>query len=729
MKRCRKLDLEHPESQPSLTFKDKLYSDKIYTPAEVAAFLITSGAMECKSIGKRGKGSYLNIPAAFDIETTSFLYEDKKSACMYVWMLGIGGCCMMGRTWEEFIDILMYISEKLALDPEGDKLLIYVHSLAYEMQWFRKWQKWYKVFSTDVRKPLFAISTLGIEYRCSYLQTGYSLAEVGKHLTAYPIKKLVGDLDYTLPRHPETALTPKEIGYCINDIKVVMSYIQEQIEIEGDITHIPLTKTGYVRRFCRNACFFGMEEHKQHWKRKVYHDLMLTLRLRPDEYLQAKRAFMGGYTHGSAFKVKRVIYDAAHKDEASAYPLSLILEQMPMSEPVDIIIKSKNDMDKQCKLYAILTDVEFKDLESTFWADHYISQSHCRDLKGAVIDNGRVVSAKSGHMTITDPDWWIISKTYRGKFRFYNTRRYVKDYLPTDLVKAILELYRAKTELKGVDGAELEYALKKAMLNSTFGMCVTDICRPEIEYDEGWLPPAGNAAMDLAVQIYRYNESQSRFLSYLWGVWCTSYSRAHLWAAILHLKGDYIYSDTDSVFYRHKLIHEKWFNKYNAHIRSALDTVMDYHGIPREATRPQTIKGKPKQLGIWEDEDPAYEFKTLGAKRYLQRFEKGHYIMTVSGLNKRVAVPYMQKKYKSKMMAAFDEGLYVPKGKTGKMVHDYLDDPVSAVLTDYKGDSRKIMELSAVYMEPADYSLSLSREYADFISMTQYSAGHNLFRL
>ncbi|MBD4491552.1 hypothetical protein GUG78_06620, partial [Xanthomonas citri pv. citri] len=67
--------------------------------------------------------------------------------------------------------------------------------------------------------------------------------------------KLVGDLDYSLLRHSKTPLTQKEIGYCLNDIKVVMCYIQELIEQYKNITHLPITKTGFVRKYCRSVCF------------------------------------------------------------------------------------------------------------------------------------------------------------------------------------------------------------------------------------------------------------------------------------------------------------------------------------------------------------------------------------------------------------------------------------------------------------------------------------------
>ena len=60
-------------------------------------------------------------------------------------------------------------------------------------------------------------------------------------------------------RHSQTPLTDTEWGYILNDGLVVMAFIQEEIERLGDITRLPLTKTGYVRNACRTVCLKGEE--------------------------------------------------------------------------------------------------------------------------------------------------------------------------------------------------------------------------------------------------------------------------------------------------------------------------------------------------------------------------------------------------------------------------------------------------------------------------------------
>ena len=207
---------------------------------------------------------WYNVSAGFDIETSSF-YEgdikspDTKRAIMYIWMFGINGIVTYGRTWDEFDFFITTLSVFLNLSPER-RIVIYVHNLPYEWQFIRKHFKWDSVFLLDDRKPVKARMG-GLEFRCSLkLSGGKSLAVVGNELQHHNVKKAVGDLDYSLIRTPATPLNDKELGYCEHDILVLNAYIDEKIEQDGSVNRIPLTNTGYVREYCRKACFRAMEE-------------------------------------------------------------------------------------------------------------------------------------------------------------------------------------------------------------------------------------------------------------------------------------------------------------------------------------------------------------------------------------------------------------------------------------------------------------------------------------
>ena len=105
--------------------------------------------------------------------------------------------------------------------------------------------------------------------------------------------------------------------------------------------------------------------------------------------------------------------------------------------------------------------------------------------------------------------------------------------------------------------------IKKNMLNSAYGMTVTDIIRDEIfffnyaqdpfptedpaykDYDKETIDRLKLIKMEEAIE--KYNNGNNRFLFYPWGVWVCAYARRNLFTAIKECGKDYVYSDTDSV--------------------------------------------------------------------------------------------------------------------------------------------------------------------------------------
>ena len=67
----------------------------------------------------------------------------------------------------------------------------------------------------------------------------------------------------------------------------------------------------------------------------------------------------------------------------------------------------------------------------------------------------------------------------------------------------------------------------------------------------------------------------------------------------------------------------------------------------------------------------------------------------------------------------FGDGLYVPAGHTGKQTLDYIDEEFTAICTDYLGQPVLTTESSAVYMEPQSYLMSQTSDYLRFLSGIQ----------
>ncbi len=664
------------------------------------------------------KVNYINLPCGFDIETTSVKLGEEKAAFMYIWAIGIGHDTGVyyGRTWEEFIDVCEYLQKRLSLS-ESNRLVIYVHNLGYEFQFFRKYFKWVDVFAISERKPVKAVCDLGIEFRCSYLLSGFSLENTAKNLVKHKVEKKVGDLDYSLIRSPETPLTALEMGYCKNDIATITAYITEQIDLYSDITKIPMTNTGRVRKHVRHECYYTNTNHRKSSKSKYlrYRKVMEDLTIDVETYSQLKRAFMGGFTHANAMYSGRTLEDVTSIDFTSSYPAVMVSEKFPMSRFKPAVIESEDELTYYCDKFALVFDIKFHNFRCKIEQETYISESKCSTLISPVINNGRVVSAEIMATTLTEVDFDIIKQVYEWDFiELANVKYAHKNYLPKSIIKSILDLYQGKTELKDVAGSEVEYMLSKGMLNSIYGMCVTDIVKDDAKYGNEWyMSPVNPEEV-----IEKYNTSRNRFLYYPWGIWVTAYARRNLWTGIISVGNDYVYSDTDSLKLLNYEDHKEYINWFDSQIVGKMVAMCDYYKFDKTLLAPKTKDGIVKMIGVWDYEGTYKRFKTLGAKRYLVENRDNVYL-TVAGLSKRNGVDYMVELAGgdlSKVFDIFTDKLYVPAERTGKMTHTYIDDELKFMVTDYLGKTATVNPLSGVHLEPCDFTLSIAKQYSEFLN-------------
>jgi hypothetical protein len=136
-------------------FADNLKENYLTYPGDIRK--VIDHLKECPTYNTNKKIEYFNIPAAFDIETTSFFEnaagevistvqwaklsgKDKsnwtKKAIMYIWQIGFNGFCIVGRTWEDFEKLMDEISTVLNLG-EDKRIIIYVHNLSFEFNFIK----------------------------------------------------------------------------------------------------------------------------------------------------------------------------------------------------------------------------------------------------------------------------------------------------------------------------------------------------------------------------------------------------------------------------------------------------------------------------------------------------------------------------------------------------------------------------------------------------------------
>ena len=691
----------------------------IYKPSDIGEILplAVMGVNWINSNRKHGV-PYLNCPVAFDIETTSMYIKGEKRAWMYCWQFGINGYVIIGRTWEEFHEMMNFIKKYLGLDPNTKRLLIFVHNLAYEMAFIQSRFKWSEIFSLDTHHPVKACTMDGFEFRCSYVLSGYGLKKVGENLLKYKVEKAVGDLDYNLIRHNSTPLTDKELYYCEMDVRVVMAYIAEKIEEDGNIAKILLTKTGYVRKYVRTQTLY---KHKSYW------GLMRKLTMTPSEYVLAKEAFSGGFTHANPHYVDETILNVDSIDFTSSYPACMLAFKYPMGCGWKKIIHSKEEFELYNSTHLTVFEICFVGLRPKPGVpDNIISLSKCRDIEGnpykskdAIINNGRVVVAYNPIVTtITNVDFESIEKFYEwDSFKVSEMWIYRADYLPRCFVECIIYFYLLKTQLKDVEGKEAEYQWAKGMLNSLYGMCVTDICRNDIDFDGEEWNVIKLQETDIKQKIKDYNTSPSRFLNYMWGVFVTAYARRNLYSGILEFGDDYLYSDTDSIKAKNFKAHTDYVERYNEWIIGKLKEVDKHYNLGGDWISPKDKNGKEHPLGVWDwetENKPYTKFKSLGAKRYLVE-QGGKNKMTVAGLPKK-SIGKLEERYKDKLFDKFSNGLEVSADDTGKNLLTYFDkSPFREKVTDYKGKKAYVSEISYVHMETTEFSFDRDKMYIEYL--------------
>jgi hypothetical protein len=253
--------------------------------------------------------------------------------------------------------------------------------------------------------------------------------------------------------------------------------------------------------------------------------------------------------------------------------------------------------------------------------------------------------------------------------------------------------------------------------------------QPSLLNSSGMLiwPEIKQQAPDLAEVIEKYNKSFSRCTFYPWGIYITCHARFRLWSGILSVKDDYKYADTDSIKLTNYERHKAYFEAYNRNVLEGLKAAADYHKIPLSKFIPKTIKGVEKPLGVWDFDGDYTDFKTLGAKRYMYHAD-GELHCTIAGVNPQKGAEYFNFKYKGDLNRFTDSIVFPHEYKneageivsgTGKLTHSYddcKDCELCGEMVDFQGRRAEYYERSFIHLEPADYSLSIGVDFAEFLT-------------
>ncbi len=641
--------------------------------------------------GRQHDKKIKNLVITFDIETTTI--QQIEQAVMYHWQ-----CCVMkdlsdyliccGRRWETW---LQFTEKLLALYPEDEKLVVWVHNLSFEFNWLKALYdlKPADVFATDRRKVLFFRSGR-IEYRCSYIHSNMSLKE---YTNKFNVKhKKLDDFVYNVQRWPWSRITPREREYMINDVLGLAEALYTEMAFDGDnLLTVPRTSTGYVRRECKRALHTFRPQLKE-----ILPDT--------DIYILLRELFRGGDTHGNRLIAGEIITGVNSRDESSAYPSVQLNDRFPMGvwnrlredenkQFDDLIFRYKRAVIFRAKFYKIR-------LRNKHWPAPYLTKDKSRKIQNGWYDNGRILAADYLETSLTDIDFRIICETYDfddfQPFDVYYTK-YGK--LPLELRKVISGLFKDKTELKNVPGQEIYYMKQKNKLNAVYGMTCQDIGKAEIKFIDN----------QFVIPEYDVNEiikkaNTKAFMSYAWGCYTTAWARYRLFQGqklVYNTPGAVLlYWDTDSIKYTGSVNWDKYNKSMKRRSEKSGAYAADRYGVIH-------------YMGVFEDEtgaEPYSKFCTLGAKKYV--YERcGKLYITIAGVNKRLGAEELG------AVENFKPGFVFRKAGGTEAV--YNDENFGI----YRIGKHDIMIISNMVIRDSEYTLGITGEYQRLLTMPEIWAG------
>lgn len=565
------------------------------------------------------KGCYYCMePMYLDIETSNNHAE--KPEDLRTWISSIqvlfNGNYHLFRYPEEFIRYLQKEYKRLNLAPSEKfkkKLIIYVHNLSYDISYLAPYINMlpydtdkYQGIIEDHNKFLTYVKG-PFEFRCSWRLSGMSLEKWSRNCEH---EKKVGLYDYDKVIYQDQELTEEEQTYDRFDLLAMRDALQKQLRYFGDdITSIPLTKTGYIRRTLRRSCIAD-----KYYRKHYFWDT----RLDAVCYEYCLKSFAGGYSHNNRFwrdilieagkeyeyipmsginiKVDRI----RHRDFKSHYPTQQTCsDRFPTGRPQHVY---DNSMHYALSIEDILAEQE----EFTYFIKLRIEKAVLRDphcsmpfmqfskcynanILNKVVDNGRILKIEGEFFTYVDSiTLSILYEQYHMEYEIVDAYRMKNGPLPDCMIKVIDKYFKGKSDKKNIVhelteaygkldpktvAAEEDLMYEKSGLNSIYGCCVQQPLKSELGVNDvmEFFTKKNYISKDEVEEgLEKFYSGKNNFLPYQLGCVVTSLARLELYILIKIIGYERcLYCDTDSIFYISDDETEKRIESYNALCRES----------------------------------------------------------------------------------------------------------------------------------------------------------------
>ena len=694
---------------------------------------------------------YLN-----DEEYKNKIDNGEPMSLLYVWQFAVesenGPVVFMGRTWDDYFQFKEMLTREIrrqaiygiksvnrdsenfyaASTKNNVSAKIYVHNLGFEFQHLRnlyneemgkpgkgRHSKEGTVFARSARKPMkftLHINRVAVEYRDTLVLTQKSLKSWCKD-EKLPVQKLEEPKDYYLEiRTPKTQLNDEEIQYSINDVVSMLYGLEKYRDKFEKLNNIPLTQTGAVRLKCKErVCMTNPD-----WSAKCCE---ITKAYTPDDFKRLCQLFQGGWTHGNKMYIDKVIHDVRCFDFASSYPAVMTTRTFPIDhfEKCDVSEFDKlEQQDLNNPDYHWYAKIRIKDfvscLDNSYWStskccSEMVDGKNTLLIKNYTADNGRIYSAEELTAYMTDLDWDTFKQCYTiyGGVEILELYKSKSGYLCKELITTILEYFSYKTSLKGNAEEESRYTESKQFVNSIYGCAVTKIVIDMVTFGtNGWDTTKFNDEM--FYDTINRAKPENTFLAYQMGIWVTSWARHNLFDFIINLDKRVAYCDTDSIKGLFTDEDLKFVEDYNKNIEEIENKVASTIGFDPKMYTPKTKKGVTKRLGIMEREEDCQEFKTLGAKRYVDLID-GNIHCTIAGLPKSAG------ENKLKQVSDFENNIVWTTKESEKLIARYNDNQSESMWIDRDGHMYHSDDRYGICLQPTTFDLSLSKEFTKFLQV------------
>lgn len=447
---------------------------------------------------------------------------------------------------------------------------------------------------------------------------------------------------------PGTTLSSSIMNKLKSFLSFEEKYLISLVKKYNKLENIPNTLSKTIQTDLIKSCFKNGKSKYQ--KILGYYDNLNNIRTLPiiDEshFRFLEKAFQGGFVGLNFNHINEEINNVYCNDFVSSYITWLLAGKYPMSyctrysnPSVDRVNELLNDNDK-----GFLCQVQFSNIRS---------KSPCRCIKCSELiddanpelgvrslihnigakfaEDGGLIEAESLTLITTSIDYSYYSLFYDwDDYKFNYIEVYNLDYLPSEYTSVVRDLFYNKSINKCNPDTFISSVAKKRV-NISYGLTVTGFWRSTYSIkDNNFI----KNKVDLTSVIDDYNNFRGRFYNrvsaYQWGIFCTAYARRALLSIIYKLGDDWLYSDTDSIYYKYKPEYDEIINRYNNMIKNLL---VNSPAIKNESdfVVKSNFCDKVYHLGYMDLDNKYKAFKYLKPKTYLGLDEYGHYKLVLSG--------------------------------------------------------------------------------------------------